>query len=146
MNEVITELCSCCAQGGRGFNQMYPNVWAGCQCLVIRRCTDCSCCYEHCLCVSPEQRLASLGREDLLIRRSIDEARSLAATLGVDEIHGTMNEETMLEVEQMLKLRYKAFRRYTRRVYQLFQLQFDREMVERRLETDTITVEPDRPN
>ncbi|HEV2802454.1 MAG TPA: hypothetical protein VGW12_18430 [Pyrinomonadaceae bacterium] len=62
----------------------------------------------------------SLDREDLLIRRSIDEARSLAAALGVDEIHGTMNEETMLQVEQLLKLRYKAFRRYTRRVYQLY--------------------------
>src|ERR1044072_1109134 len=106
---MITELCTCCGQGGRGFFQASPQVWAGCHCLGVRRCGDCSCCFEHRLCVPAEQRLEALARERTLSNQLIGEARSLAQALGIDEAYGMLDDDTIARVEQLLRVRYLAF-------------------------------------
>ncbi len=133
----MTERCTCCGQGGRGFWRTAPRVWGGCQCLSLRRCPHCACCYEHCRCVSLEQRLAALDREDLLVRRSVDEARCLFAALSLKAASslkaafaGSLNEEALIRIGQTLRAR--AFRRYCRRLDQLHQVTLDRELVGRR--------------
>lgn len=141
---MSTELCTCCGHGGRGFLQASPQVWAGCQCLGVRRCEDCSGCFEHCLCTPVEQRLEALDREEAATRESIAEARHLAAALGIDEVHGTLNDDTLCEIERRLRARYRAFRRLRRRIDHLFAIGHTRQSVERRLAPEVITVESDR--
>lgn len=143
---MVTELCTCCGHGGRGFIQAHPQVWTGCRCLGIRRCEDCSRCYEHCLCVTPEQRLEALEREEVPIRRLVDEARRLAEGLGIEEMSGKLTDDTMWKIEQELKLRYQAFRRFRRRVDRLIEIDVNRQSVEDRADAELITVESDRPN
>lgn len=143
---MITQLCTCCGQGGRGFNEAHPQVWIGCQCLGVRRCEDCSNCFEHCLCTPVEPRLEALDREAVALRESIAEARHLAAALGVDEVHGTLNDDTLCEIEQLLRARYRAFRRLRRRVGHLYEVEHHRQSVERRLTAELITVESDCPH
>jgi hypothetical protein len=141
---MITELCTCCGNGGRGFLQASPQVWSGCQCLGVRRCDGCSSCYEHCLCAPVERRLEALDREEAALRESIAEARHLAAALGIEEVHGTLNDDTICEIEQLLRARYRAFRRLRRRINHLFDLEHTRQSVERRLAPEVITVESGR--
>ena len=143
---MITELCACCGHGGRGFLQASPQVWAGCQCLGVRRCEDCSSCFEHCLCTPVEQRLEALDREAAALRESVAEARHLVAALGIDEVHGTLNDDTLGEIERLLRARYRAFRRLRRRVDHLFDIDHIRQSVERRLTSELITVASDRPS
>jgi hypothetical protein len=143
---MSTELCTCCGEGGRGFNETHPQVWIGCQCLGVRRCDDCSNCFEHCLCTPVEQRLEALDREAAATRESVAEARHLAAALGIDEVHGTLNDDTIGEIEQLLRARYRAFRRLRRRIDHLFDIDHIRQSVERRLAPEVITVESDRPS
>jgi hypothetical protein len=138
---MITELCTCCGEGGRGFNEAHPQVWFGCHCLGVRRCGDCSRCFEHCLCVPAEQRLEALARERALINRSIGEARSLAEALGINEMREPLGDDTIRRVEQLLRVRYLAFKRFRRRLDQFFDVDHDRQGVERRLDAARFTVE-----
>lgn len=141
---MITELCTCCGEGGRGFNKAHPTVWFGCHCLGVRRCGDCSRCFEHCLCVPAEQRLEALARERTLLNQLIGEARSLAQALGIDEAYGVLNDDTIGRVEQQLRVRYLAFKRFRRRLDQFFDVDHNRQGVERRLDAAQLTVESHR--
>ncbi len=126
--------------------ESHPNIWMGCRCPGIRRCADCTHCYEHCLCVTPEARLEALDREEAPIKQSIEEARQLVVALGVEEIYGTLNEDTLWKIEQLLRARYRAFKRFRRRINQQIEISINRQSVERRIATDVITVKSDRPN
>lgn len=143
---MTQEICSCCGRGGRGFLEAAPNVWTGCRCLGIRRCADCSLCYEHCLCVPHGERMAALEREEESAKALVEEARQLAIALGVDEMHGRLTEGTMWKIEQLLSARHRAFRRFRRRIGRVIDVDINRQSVERASSSDVITVESDRPS
>jgi hypothetical protein len=143
---MITELCTCCGLGGRGFNEQRPEVWTGCQCLGIRRCESCSNCYQHCVCVTAEARFEALDREEEAVRALMAQARRLAEALGIDEMYGALNEDTVWQIEQRLRVRYLTFKRFRRRFDHLLDIHMNRQSVEWRAQAELITVESDRPS
>lgn len=112
----FTETCACCGRGGRGAISEFPKLWTGCPCLGMAKCADCARCYEHCACVSLEERVSRLDREEKRACELNGEAYDLAVRLGVSELEGGgLTESRLAEIEKGLRVRYMAFVRLRRR-------------------------------
>lgn len=135
--------CPCCGALKRqveGSAHYYHN----CDCYFFNTCDKCGRCYDHCHCISLEDRLDQLIEEEKKMNRLVDEANTLAIKLGIEGISGPYSVSDLIDIEARLKQQYLSVKRLRRRLDKLEEAYSQRDWAERALAKRAQELETDR--